>query len=492
MSQITTPTGVIDVPGPTNSHAPNSHAPRPQPSPSTDPPPGHPVIRWLVIIVLIGLGVAGYFWWQHNNATQAKAAADTKAPRPTPVLAAKARLGDLPIYVECLGNVIAFNNVVIRTRVDGELTKVAFVEGQIVKQGDLLAEIDPRPYQVQLEMGQGQKARDEALLANAKLDYQRYKEAETAIPHQQIDTAAATVAQYEAAVRVDQSQIDSAQLQLTYCRILAPLTGAISLRYVDQGNMVHATDANGLASITQLEPIAVTYSLPQDYLPQVQAARAKGDLLSDAYDRDYTTRLAQGKLIAIDNQINVTTGTVLLKSSFDNKDHALFPNQFVNIRLLVDTKKNVVLVPAAAVQRSPNGNFVFLIGSDDAVSVQPIVVGATEGDTTVVTEGLAAGQMVVTDGVDKLQEGSKVVMRDAGSGAGKGGKSGAGKKTPDNPAGAKPGDMKSPGANPADAASTDTKSGDTKSGDAKAGDTKPTDNKPKSSDKTRTKPPGGQ
>jgi len=365
---------------------------------------------WVVLVLIAG----GAFAWWRQRATDSPQAKGGGAPaaRAVPVVIAKARVGDLPIYIDGLGTVTAFNTVTMRTRVDGELVKVAFTEGQPVHAGDLLAEIDPRPFQVQLEQAQGQAARDEALLQNAKVDLKRYQDASAAVPQQQIATAAANVAQYEAATKVDQAQVDNAKLQLVYCRITSPLDGVIGLRLVDQGNTVHASDASGLAMITQLEPIAVQFSIPQDDLPAVLQAMKQGELVAEAYDRDFKKELERGHLQAVDNQINASTGTVKLKAVFDNKNRMLFPNQFVNVRLLVDTRKNVVLVPTAAVQRSPTTSFVYVVKSDDTVEVRPIKLGPTERDTVAVSEGLSGGEMVVTDGVDKLQAGAKVAARD--------------------------------------------------------------------------------
>jgi multidrug efflux system membrane fusion protein len=265
---------------------------------------------------------------------------------------------------------------------------------------------------VQLAQAEGQLARDQALLTNAKLDWGRYQEAREAVPRQQIDTAAANVSQFEAAIKVDQSQVDNAKLQLVYCRITSPLDGVIGLRLVDQGNTVHANDANGLATITQLEPIAVQFSIPQDNLPDVLHAMSAGELAAEAYDRDFKRQLAHGKLQAVDNQINASTGTVKLKAVFDNKSRTLFPNQFVNVRLLVDTRKAVVLVPVAAVQRSPKSTFVYVVKPDETVEVRAVTLGPNERDTIAVTQGLKDGETVVTDGVDKLQAGTKVAARD--------------------------------------------------------------------------------
>ncbi len=381
---------------------PAGHAPEIHPAPRKG-------LRVVVIaVVLVAIGVT--IWLRLRPTESGAKAAAPATPRATPVVASTARTGDLPIFLDALGTVTAFNAVTIRTRVDGQLVKVAFSEGQVVKEGDLLAEIDPRPFEVQLSMAQGNLARDQALLKNAHADLQRYQEASAAVPKQQIDTAAATVAQYEGSIIVDQSQIDSAKLQLTYCKIVSPLTGKIGLRLVDQGNLVHASDPNGLALITQFQPIAVDFNLPQDDLPRVRKAMSAGDVEVQAYDRALKDRIAVGKLIAIDSQIDPTTGTVKLKASFDNQDEALFPNQFVNARVLVDVRRAAVLVPAAAVQRNSQTMFVYVVKQDQSVEVRNVTLGPTEGDTTCIADGLAAGDVVVTDGVDKLQPGSHVTV----------------------------------------------------------------------------------
>lgn len=382
--------------------------------------------RWWVWIILL-LCVAGGTMYFYPRISETFAAQDKSkgkgkgkgdaAGRAVPVVAATSRRGDMPVYLNGLGSVTAFNTVTIRTRVDGQLVKVAFQEGQFVKEGDLLCEIDPRPYQVQLEQAQATLARDEAMLNNANVDLERYKVlfSQDSIPKQQLDTQSSTVNQFAATIKSDQAQIDTARLNLVYSRITAPITGRIGLRLVDQGNMVHATDANGFATITQLQPIAVIFNIAEDSLPQVTGKMRAGQKLPVyAYDRDLKQRLAGGTLLTIDNAIDQTTGTVKFKAEFENADLSLFPNQFVNARLLVDTRHGTVLVPTAAIQRSPQSTFVYVVKADNTVEVRNIVVGLSEGDEAAVTSGLQAGEVTVIDGIDKLQQGTKVTVRMAG------------------------------------------------------------------------------
>ena len=348
--------------------------------------------------------------------------AATPAPRtpPTvPVVTTKVRQGNMAIYLTGLGSVTAFNAVTARPRVDGQVIKVAFQEGQIIRQGDLLAEIDPRPFQVQLAQAEGQLAKDTAQLQNAKVDLERYKVllAQDSVAKQQLDTQIALVNQYEGVIKSDQAQIDNAKLQLTYSRITAPITGRIGLRLVDPGNVVRANDPNnGLALITQLQPISVVFNIPEDDLPQVlKKMRAGQQLTVEAYDRNLKNKLATGTLLTIDNQIDPNTGTIKCKAVFPNEDNSLFPNQFVNARLLVDTKKDASIVPAAAVQRSPQGTFVYVVKDDSTVEMRNVVVGPNEGDEAAIEKGLAPDEVVVIEGVDKLQRGMKVAARMAGA-----------------------------------------------------------------------------
>ena len=336
------------------------------------------------------------------------------AAKLVPVVTGIVRQGDLPIYINGLGSVTAFYTVTLRPRVDGELTKVLFNEGQMVRKGDLLAEIDPRPFQVQLTEAKGQLNRDEAALWVAKLDLERYTtlRARGSITQQEIDAQTALVKQHQGALQVDQAQIDNAELQLTYSRITAPISGRIGLRTVDPGNMVHAGDLNGLAVITQLQPIALVFTIPQDDIARVQKRMKESPTLTvEAWGRDMQTKLGAGVLQALDNQVDPATGTVRLKAVFANEDELLFPNQFVNARLLVDTRRAAVLAPTAAIQRGPDSAFVYLVDADSVVRPRNVIIGPSEGNETSIETGLASGEVVVTDGIDKLTDGTRVSTR---------------------------------------------------------------------------------
>ena len=322
---------------------------------------------------------------------------------------------DVPVYLTGLGAVTAFNTANIKSRVDGQIMKVNFQEGQSVKEGDLLIEIDDRPYQVQLEQMQAQLFRDQAQLRDAKLNLDRYT---TLIPsgsiaQQQVDTQKALVDQLDGTVRTDVAQIDTAKLQIVYCHITAAFTGRVGLRQVDPGNIVHAADTNPMLILTQLQPIAVIFTLPEDQLPSVAQRMRQGTLEVDAFSRDDQTKLASGKLLTIDNQIDPTTGTAKLKAVFDNKDNMLWPNQFENADLLLETRKNSTVVPTAAILRGPQGTYVYTVNADKTVQDKVVTVSLTQGDTTVITNGVTPGETVVTDGQDKLQRGSPIVPRNA-------------------------------------------------------------------------------
>jgi membrane fusion protein, multidrug efflux system len=382
--------------------------------------------RWWVWLIAIAILVGGIWLYRSRSsaASSAAVAPGTGAPgamgapasMAIPVVVATATKGDLPVFYSGLGTVNAFNTVTVRSRIDGQLLSVAFKEGQLVREGDVLAEIDPRPYQVQLEQAQGQLARDVAQQQDAMVNLERYKllYKEGVIPKQQLDTQGASVGQFDGAIQTDKATIDNAKLNIVYCRITAPISGRVGLRLVDAGNMVHATDTNGLLVITQLQPISVLFSLPQDQLPIVyKKLRAGQQLTVEAFDRDNSSKIASGKLLTIDNQIDPTTGTYKLKAVFSNEDNALFPNQFVNTHLLVNTLNDTVLVPTTAVLRGSQGIYVFSVSSDGTVKIRPVTIAETNGAITGISSGLNPGEVVVTDGQDKLQDGSKVDARQA-------------------------------------------------------------------------------
>jgi len=370
---------------------------------------------WLWLLLLAGLGSGGY-WMLHRQGPKppSNPRGSRFAGQSVPVTVAPVRKGEISVYLNGLGSVTAFNTVTVKSRVDGQLVRVAFQEGQFVHQGDLIAEIDPRPFQVQLAQAEGQLARDEAQLNNAKVDLARYQMLfeQDSIPKQQLDTQVATVGQFEGSIKADQAQIDNARLQLVYCRITAPISGRVGLRLVDAGNMVHASDQNGLLVITQVQPISVLFTIPEDNLPAVvKKLRADTRMPVEAYDRSGKTKIATGYLLTIDNQIDPNTGTSRLKAVFQNRDNALFPNQFVNARLLLEVKKGSLIVPAVAIQRGPQGTFVYLAKADETAEVRPVTLGPMEGNDASIDKGLAEGERVVVDGMDKLQAGSKVQVQ---------------------------------------------------------------------------------
>jgi multidrug efflux system membrane fusion protein len=384
--------------------------------------------RWLWIVALAGLIAVGYWYFRGSRtSTEAQgpggpagAAAGKGQGRPgagagggfiVPVVVATAQRGDLPVYFNGLGTVTAFNTVTVRSRVDGQITKINFTEGQFVHQGQDLVDIDSRPFQVQLEQAEGQLAKDQAQLRDVQVNYERFQllYKEGVIPKQQVDTQGAQVGQFEGSIKGDQGAIDSAKLQIVYSHVTAPISGRIGLRLVDVGNIVHATDSTGLLVITQLQPIAVIFSLPQDQLPQVASRLAKGEqLVVDAYDRDDTSKIESGRLLTIDNQIDTTTGTYKLKAVFNNDKNLLFPNQFVNVHLLADVKKNLVIVPAPAIQRGPQGTYVYVVQNGSTVKIQPVTTAQSTSDKVGLSSGLNPGDSVVVDGQDKLQDGSKI------------------------------------------------------------------------------------
>lgn len=420
---------------PTLDPAPERAIPRPaaptvsEPSAGTPTPPVVPnrsapgrasgwgsLIGWLVFL---SLAVAGWYysplWWPWFSAhvLPTQAAPVKPAPRPTPVRTAVVSQESVNVYLDSLGTITAFNTVTVRSRVEGELINVAFTEGQMVKQGDLLAEIDPRQYETQRDQAKGKLVQDEAALtlAQATLDRQNELMKSNATTPQLIDQQVAVVNQARALLQIDKAIYENTLLQLEYCRITAPISGRIGLRLVDRGNMVRANDPNGLLIITQLEPIALVFTIPQDEIPRVQQRMKETETLTvDAYDRDFKTKLATGKLSAIDNQVDAATGTLRMKAMFENKDHILFPNQFVNARLLVRTISDAIVVPSVAVQRGPETMFVYVVKEDHSVELRPVTVGPVEDSLICIESGLKVGEIVVTDGLDKLQPNSKVTL----------------------------------------------------------------------------------
>jgi multidrug efflux system membrane fusion protein len=414
MTTNTTPTDLKASPEETRRPFPPEHR---TPEQHGEPKKRHP-LRWIIVLLLVA-GVAGYVVYQagHPAPTAKKAGGRARGAGggPIPVAVAPADRNNVPVFLNGLGNVQAFYTDTVRSRVDGQLMAVMFKEGEFVKEGQVLAQIDPRPFQVQLAQAEGQLAHDEALQADAKLDLERYRTllAQDAIPKQQLDTQIATVGQYEGSIKQDQANIDSAKLQLVYAKITAPISGRIGLRLVDPGNIVHATDTTGMLVITQLQPITVLFTIPEDSLPEVlRKLHAGARLPVEAWNRDNSKKLSAGYLLTVDNQIDPTTGTSKLKAVFANQDFQLFPNQFVNIRLLVDTERNQVVIPTVAIQRGQQGAYVYTVVNGTA-HLQTIQSGITEGNNTSVRAGLNGGEQVVIDGFDRLTSGSKVRLRPA-------------------------------------------------------------------------------
>jgi membrane fusion protein, multidrug efflux system len=359
--------------------------------------------------------LAALWHWQSQAASSATSV--SASPTPVPVEVAAASTADVPVYLEGIGTVQAFNTVTVKTRVDGQIQKLSFVEGQQVKTGDLLVQIDPRPYQASYDQVVAKKAQDEAQLANAKVDLDRYTALlkTNAINRQQADTQRALVAQLEAAVRADDGAIEAAKVQLDYTGIASPIDGITGIRLVDQGNIVHATDATGIVVVTQLQPISVVFTLPEDDLQSVSQAMAQGPVAVAALSRDGKTELDRGSLLLVDNQIDQTTGTIRLKATFPNPHNALWPGQFVNVRLLLQTEHNVLTVPSAAIERGPNGLFAYVVKPDSTVDMRTVTVGHDAGAVSVIASGLAPGERVVTAGQYRVQPGAVVQIGTANS-----------------------------------------------------------------------------
>ena len=405
----------------------------PDPQPASLDRPRRGWIYPAVIVTMIALMALGAYWiWGRGEPPTPAGASAAKAKMgkggrrgggdPTkaqPVQAVAARTTDVNIVQTALGTATALRTVTVKPRVDGQLQSVLFQEGQLVKQGDVLAQIDPVPLQVALAQAEGNLARDAAQLNNARLDLERYRKLleQDSIAAQQVDQQAAMVRQLEGTVKVGQAQVDNARLQLSYTRITAPIAGRTGLRVVDAGNMVRGSDATGIAVITQVDPMGVLFTIPQDSLPRVLARLNAGEKPPvEAWDREQKNLLAKGELVTTDNQIDVATGTVRLKAAFPNRENKLFPNQFVNVRMVVDVRKAAVTVPSAAIQRGTQGTIVYVVKDDNTVAVRPVTTGATEGALTVVESGLQSGERVITDGVDRLREGARVEVTEPGAG----------------------------------------------------------------------------
>jgi membrane fusion protein, multidrug efflux system len=408
-----------DSPSTTTTAAPSTGtAPPPKPK-QTETPRAHRSYRWIWIVVILVLAIGGLTYYRKQQAAaQAAKAKAAAANRSVPITTATVRQGPIGIYINALGTVTPVYTATITTRVDGQIVSVNYREGQMVHKGDVLIQIDPRPYQAALTQAQGTLAHDEALLGESRIDLDRYQLAfnRNAIAKQQLDDQTQTVKQNEGSVKNDQGTVAVATTNLDYATIKAPIDGRVGLRLVDPGNIVTAGSTTALVVITQLQPITVIFSVAEDYLPQIQKQLRQGSKMSvEAFDRAQQTKLATGYLLTLDNQVDTSTGTVKLKAIFPNQDTALFPNQFVNTRLLVDTEQNASLAPTAAIQRNAQGTFVYIIKPDNTAAMQPVTVGTTDGSVAAV-QGLQPGQVIAVAGFDKLQDGAKVSVSNASGG----------------------------------------------------------------------------
>jgi membrane fusion protein, multidrug efflux system len=427
----------LPLPAPPREGGVGRAEPRPAlPPPRDGVPPSGPRSGWrsglwLLLVLLVAAGAV--YWIVQRSAQEPARTGRLQSTGPMPAGTAVVEKGDMPVVLAALGTVTPLAMVTVKTQISGHLIQIAFTEGQMVKKGDFLAQIDPRPYQVALAQAEAQLAKDQAVLKNSEVDLTRYRTllAQNSIAKQTADTQVATVAQNRATVQADQAQIDTQKLNLAYCRIVAPISGRVGLRQVDTGNYVQTGDATGIVVITQLQPISVIFTLPEDKLRSVMARlRAGAKLTVTAYDRTGANKLDTGRLETVDNQIDTSTGTVKLRAAFDNPEQILFPNQFVNIQLLLDTLHGASLVPVAAIQRGAPGTFVYLVKPDETVAAQPVTLGPGDSQRIAVTDGLKPGDRVVTDGADRLKDGAKIRLvgnREAG---------GAGAATPATPAAA--------------------------------------------------------
>jgi membrane fusion protein, multidrug efflux system len=365
-----------------------------------------------LILLTLSVLAGGALWWIWAGAASSSG---NKDPRNdvVPVALATISKGDIDIIDPALGTVTPLASVTVRTQINGQLQEIAFQEGQLVRKDDFLAQIDPRPYEAALAQAEGALQKDQALLKDAETNLERYQKLaeKNSIAKQQVDTQAALVQQYRGTVMADQGQVDAAKLNIAYCHITAPLTGRVGLRQIDVGNYAQVSDAGGIVAITQLDPISVLFTLPEDRLPAVMKRLSAGaELPVVAFNRTGTTKLAEGKLTAVDNEINASTGTIKLRAQFENADNALFPNQFVNVQIKVDTVPGAVLAPQAAILRGSAGTFVYLAKDDKTVAMRPVKLGVSQGDNVEIVEGLAEGDKIVIDGTDKLREGTKIKM----------------------------------------------------------------------------------
>jgi len=407
-SEVLAPPGRVRVDDPVVRPAP--------PGGVVSKPPRRSRLRPLLWLLLVAAIVAGAVWYFPRPGTQPQNSGRPPAGAPVPVGVAPVEKGDMPVTLSQLGTVTPLAMVTVKTQISGYLMQVGFKEGQMVNKGDFLAQIDPRPYQVALAQAEGQLAKDQALLKNAQLDLVRYNTlvAQNSVAKQTRDTQESLVGQNQATIKSDQAQIDAQKLNLTYCRIVSPVTGRVGLRQVDPGNYVQTSDPNGIVLVTQLQPISVIFTLPEDNLPEVmKRVRAGATLPVTAFDRTGANEIAKGKLDTVDNQIDPTTGTVRLRAIFDNNEESLFPNQFVNVKLLVNILHDTDIVPNSAIQRGAPGTFIYVVKPDRTVAVQKVKLGPTDGQRIAILSGLQPGESIVVDGTHRLRDGAKVTAASA-------------------------------------------------------------------------------